>query len=93
MKGPSDDRSPEFGGESLIQVQLTTSNRPRPSVQKTGKGHQWWRREVHHVLVGDRTACGRDAFEWLRMDARDRATALLDDNLCVRCAAAVIKST
>lgn len=68
-------------------MQLVCSNRPRPSVHKTGKGHQHWRRDVHHVqLYADlkRTCCGMDASEWLVVGECTR-NSMDDTNLCARC--------
>lgn len=60
------------------------SPRPRPSVQKGAKGNQWWSRDVYHIQDADgKTACGRDASDWLVIGPVDE----LDHNCCQRCAA------
>lgn len=71
-----------------MQVQLTCSPLPRPSTQKLGKGHEWWKRDVYHVRKnGETTLCGRNCSDWVCMDPQ-RAQEVLDDrNLCSRCAA------
>lgn len=65
-------------------MQLVCSNKPRPSVHRTGKGHEHWRRDVHHIASKSVTLCGIDASEWLVMgpcneDAKDNV------DLCKRC--------
>lgn len=57
------------------------SAKPRPSVQKGAKGHQWWRRDVYHLL-GDnkRTLCGIDCSEWLTIGPVD-----INNDCCARC--------
>lgn len=74
-----------------MALHLVCSNKPRPSVQRTGKGHQHWRRDVHHVAhptgtgPGRRqTYCRRDASEWLVIGPVT-ADSSSDHNLCKRC--------
>lgn len=58
------------------------SNRPRPSVQRLGKGHQWWRREVYHLTDDkQRTLCGIDCSEWLTIGEPPED----DRDCCARC--------
>lgn len=71
-------------------MQLVCSNKPRPSVHKSGKGHEHWRRDVHHLTkfpsVGlhKTTLCNRDASEWLVIGDVNPQSAY-DHNLCKRC--------
>lgn len=59
------------------------SNRPRPTVQRNGKGSQWWTRDVYHIQgEAKRTLCGRDASEWLTIGP----IAGTDNDCCARCA-------
>lgn len=70
-----------------MTVPLTCSDKPRPSVHKGAKGHQWWSRDVYHVQHSDMTTlCGRDCSDWLRMEPREAAEVLEDHHLCRRCA-------
>jgi hypothetical protein len=62
------------------------SNKPRPSVHKGPKGSQHWLRDVHHIADGPKTLCGRDASDWLTIDATV-ADSLASPHCCVRCAA------
>lgn len=64
------------------------SNNPRPSVQKSGKGHQHWKREVFHFAVdkGGRTLCGKDASEWLVIGDATKEHAE-NSHCCARCSA------
>lgn len=68
-------------------MMLVTSNRPRPSVHKTGKGHQWWKRDVFHIQAMGETLCGVPTADWLKMDAMPTVAALAHTDLCSRCAA------
>ena len=79
----------------MVDLHGTCSNRPRPSVHNShSKGHQWWAREVHHLMrTGDtKTLCGRDAKEWLFMDGPVEEL-LANPNCCVRCMAAAKRLT
>lgn len=76
-------------GRALLQ--LVCSNKPRPSVHRSGKGHQHWRRDVHHVQAPPsvagrdmRTFCSRDASEWLLIGPIT-ADSASDHNLCKKC--------
>lgn len=61
------------------------SNRPRPSVQKGAKGHQWWKRDVYHISDGHNfTLCGRAHHDWLTVGE----IAEPDADCCQRCAKA-----
>lgn len=71
---------------------LVCSNKPRPSVHRSGKGHQHWKRDVHHIAtVNDsgrleRTLCNINASEWLVMgDGSIPSTYADDGDLCQRC--------
>ena len=56
--------------------------KPRPSVHKTGKGHQHWAREVYHLRYsGITTYCGRDRTGWLDIGPIEK----LDSHCCLRC--------
>lgn len=63
-------------------MEMTCSNKPRPSVHKGAKTGQHWLRNVHHIKAGDKTLCGRNASEWLTFEANIDAP-----DLCKRCAA------
>jgi len=63
---------------------LVCSNKPRPSVQKTRKGSQFWRRDVHHIRASRMTYCGVDASEWLEIGAVT-SQAADDPGLCRKC--------
>lgn len=69
-------------------VSLTCSNKPRAATRASGKGNQWWKRDVFHVQKsGMTTLCGRDCSEWLRLDSRPAAEAKANPDCCARCAA------
>lgn len=75
----------------MSSLQLICSNKPRPSVHRTGKGHQSWRPDVHHIqappsIAGrdKRTMCSRDSSDWLVIGPVT-ADAASDHNLCKRC--------
>jgi hypothetical protein len=73
-------------------LQLTCSPKPRASVQKGDKGHQFWKLDLFHVQrSGTSTLCGRDCSECLRVEPRDVAAVLEDRNCCSRCAAQLKK--
>lgn len=62
-------------------VAAVCSARPRPSVQKGAKGHQWWKRDVWHIDRGDRrTMCGINASEWLTIGEIE-----INESCCVKC--------
>lgn len=65
------------------------SARPRPSLQRNGKGHQWWARDVYHIQ-GDAglTLCGRNTADWLTIGPVEELTA----DCCDRCRARVQQS-
>jgi hypothetical protein len=68
--------------DGLVAVCSSSS---RPSVQRTGKGNQWWRREVYHLAgIDGKTVCGRDCRDWLSFKI-----AGTDSNCCVRCATSI----
>jgi hypothetical protein len=74
----------------LNPVNLVCSAKPRPSVQKGAKGSQWWTRDVFHVAgEGNKTLCGVNSSEWLKMDARDAQDVINDAHCCSRCAGKV----
>lgn len=65
---------------------LVCSARPRPSVQKGAKGHQWWTRDVFHVDGGSkRTLCGINSSEWLTVEKREPQAIVDDHHCCSRC--------
>lgn len=72
-------------------LELVCSNRPRPSVHKTGKGHQHWRRDVHHIAEQNlrRTLCNRDASDWLiigpYVDTTSDNELTMNKDLCTNC--------
>lgn len=69
-------------------VAITCSNKTRAPTQRSGKGHQWWKRDVFHVQKsGTSTMCGVDCSEWLRMDPKDKAEVIGNADCCARCAA------
>lgn len=71
------------------------SAKPRPSVQKGAKGHQWWLRDVFHLREtpdANKTLCGRDCSEWLSMDSREKDEVKKDHHCCKRCVAILINS-
>lgn len=71
-------------GLPLIAV---CSAKPRPSVHKTGKGHQHWKRDVYHIAhSGITTLCGRDRSAWLNIGPIQQITP----DCCVRCARIVM---
>lgn len=74
-----------MGGESKgVALIAVCSARPRPSVQRAGKGSQWWRRDPYHLRGdGNRTLCGRDCSEWLVVGPM----AEVNDDCCERCRA------
>lgn len=58
---------------------------PRPSVHNNhSKGHQYWKREVHHVKMGLKTLCGRKAQGWLAFEADVNTPGL-----CEKCKAII----
>lgn len=72
-------------------IELTCSNKPRPSVQKGAKGNQHWRRDVHHARHSGKsfTLCYRETTGWLAIDSAFRAD---DPNLCKHCARVIARS-
>jgi hypothetical protein len=77
-----------------MEVNLTCSANPKPSVQRGCKGHAGWGRDVFHVQQsGMSTLCGRDCSEWLRIGPREATDALADRHICSRCAAALKQRT
>jgi hypothetical protein len=68
-----------------IPLIAVCSARPRPSVHKGSKGHQWWSREVYHLAGSDgMTLCGRATADWLTIGPVEQ----LDHDCCKRCRAA-----
>jgi len=71
-------------------LKLVCSAKPRPSVQKGAKGHQWWSRDVFHVEgQKGRTLCGIDSSEWLTMEKREPQAVIDDRNCCDRCSSKI----
>lgn len=68
-----------------VREVFVCSNVPRPSVQKAGKGHEHWRRDVFHARHGNRTLCGVDCLDWLVIDGMTTADAMVDPHFCERC--------
>lgn len=65
---------------------LVCSARPRPSVQKGAKGHQWWARDVFHVeSEKGRTLCGINSSDWLTIESRSPQATIDDHHCCNRC--------
>lgn len=75
-----------------MNVRLTCSARPRPSVQTNhSKGHAWWARDVFHIQrSGITTLCGCDCSEWLRIEPREISAAIEDRSCCKKCAALAV---
>lgn len=70
----------------MRNVVLICSNRPRPTLQKAGKGSQFWVRDVHHISNEScGTLCGRWAGDYLVIQTMPVAEALKDHNLCEKC--------
>lgn len=67
---------------------IMCSNKPRARSGTRKNAHQWWGREVHHVVTDarDKTLCGRDATEWLVISGISIREATLSKNCCVFCA-------
>jgi hypothetical protein len=77
-----------FGGREFMggTLSLVCSAKPRPSVQKGAKGHQWWNRDVFHVEdEKGRTLCGINSSEWLTIEGREPQGIIDDHNCCGRC--------
>lgn len=75
-------------------VKLVCSAKPRPSVQKGAKGHQWWTRDVFHVEAEKgKTLCGINSSEWLTMENREADATVADQNCCDRCKAKLVRSS
>jgi hypothetical protein len=71
-------------------LKLVCSARPRPSVQKGAKGHQWWSRDVFHVeSENGRTLCGINSSEWLTIEKRAPQAAIDDHHCCHRCSSKI----
>jgi hypothetical protein len=71
----------------IVHLHAVCSNKPRPSVQKGAKGHQYWRRDVFHLSYAGntRTLCNRDSGEWLLMRGLTSQEAFGSPDLCARC--------
>ena len=54
---------------------------------QSGKGHQWWTRDVHHLVDKETMTalCGRNASDWLALET-DTEEASKDPCCCLRCA-------
>ena len=66
---------------------MTSPRGPSSTASSRHRGHQWWRRDVHHLVVDGRTLCGKSAADWLDMsDAMEPSAAAASENCCTVCA-------
>ena len=69
--------------EAVVTVEAVCSNRPRPTVARSGKhgGGQWWARDVWHIAAAEnKTLCGLDRSDWLTI-----GQTKLNSDCCKRC--------
>lgn len=87
-RGKTDEIEENREDQTMQAYAVMCSPRPRPSVQKGAKGHQWWLRDIFHLvdLSTRKALCGRDASEWLKIDDLAAQTAIENTHCCTRCA-------
>jgi len=77
------------------EIELTCSNRPRPSVHSnaTSHGNQHWSRDVFHAAgTKGKTLCGTSADGWIAMGTVTAASITANHHLCHRCRAKLLRA-
>lgn len=80
------DKQIKDGGPDLVVV--ASYNKSAPT-KTSGKGHQWWRRDVMHIMDRrtGKTLCGRKTDGWMIIDDASTTALTNTTHCCKRCGA------